>query len=267
MKSKKDLKHFFLFWKGRSKGMIYTRDIELDDFRYIFFPKGFEKYGYLGTHLWNEDGHYFNVLYPLVLALDYEAKPKWCPRWLLRFTHVFGNDRSIVRVRNWFWHNLHNKLTKGITFYDWKTKWNDYDLRISISAPKHLQDLADDIEHGVYSRGRQQELLAEIKELDPNANPIMGSVTRLEEELENMKKITEEDLLGLGFEKQDETAGSKNDWHYYTLDIGDICLITNDNEDAETNGWFVYIFDYSNVRFQDLQELTILVRLLKRNII
>jgi predicted nucleic acid-binding Zn-ribbon protein len=145
--------------------------------------------------LWNEDGHYFNVLYPLVLALDYEAKPKWCPRWFLRFTHVFGNDKSIVRVRNWFWHNLHKKLTKGMMFYDWKTKWSDYDLRISISAPKHLQDLADDIEHGVYSRGRQQELLAEIKKINPEANPIMGSVKRLEEELENLEKEKALDML------------------------------------------------------------------------
>ena len=48
-----NLKYAILFWKGRSKGMIYTRDIKLDDFRYIFFPKGFEKYGYLVTHLWN----------------------------------------------------------------------------------------------------------------------------------------------------------------------------------------------------------------------
>jgi hypothetical protein len=83
-----------------------------------------------------------------------------------------------------------------------------------------------------------------------------------------MKKITEEHLLKLGFEKQEETAessGSATDWHYYTLDIGDICLITNDNEEAETTGWFVYIFDYLNIKFQDLQEITILTRLLKRN--
>ena len=65
-----------LFWRGRKKGMIHTRNIELDDFRYIFFPKGFEKYGYLGTQIWDEDGDCFKALYPLVLALDYEAKPK-----------------------------------------------------------------------------------------------------------------------------------------------------------------------------------------------
>lgn len=182
-----DLKYTILFWKGRSKGMIYTRDIELDDFRYIFFPKGFEKYGYLGTHLWNEDGAYFKALYPLVLALDYEAKPKLCPRWFLRFLHVFGSDRSIVRVRNWTLQELLRKLTKGIMFTDWKTKWQDYDLRISISAPKHLQDLADDIENGFYDRGRQEELVADILKLDPKASIIWGSVSRLEKQLEELE--------------------------------------------------------------------------------
>ena len=166
-----DIKHFFLFWKGRKRGMVQTRDLKWDDLRYIFFPKGFEeKYGYLGTTIY-ETSSYFNALYPLVLAMDYESKPKWCPRWLLRFTEVFGNDRSIVRVRNWFWHNLHLKLTKGIVFYDWKTKWNDYDLRISIAGPKDLQDLADDIEHGFYKRGYRESLVQRLKQLDPTVNP------------------------------------------------------------------------------------------------
>ena len=185
------LKYSILFWKGRSKGMIFTRDIKLDDLRYIFFPKGFEeKYGYLGTSV-SEKSHYFNILSPLILAMDYEAKPKLCPRWFLRFLDVFGNDMSIVRVRNFTLYELHRKLTKGIRFIDWKTKWNDYDLRISISAPKHLQDLAEDIESGTYSRGRQQELLAEIKAIDPNANPIMGSVSRLEKKLEELERLHE----------------------------------------------------------------------------
>jgi hypothetical protein len=182
-----NLKYSILFWRGRSKGMIYTRNIELDDFRYIFFPKGFEKYGYLGTHLWHEDGVYFKALYPLVLALDYEAKPKWCPRWFLRFLHVFGMDKSIVRVRNRKLSNLLSKLTKGIGFNDWKTKWQDYDLRISISAPKYLQDLADDIEYGFYSRGRQNELVAEILAIDPNAPIIWGSVERFIKQLEKLE--------------------------------------------------------------------------------
>jgi len=65
-----------LFWKGRNKGMVYTRNLEWDDLRFIFFPKGFERYGYLGTQIWG-DGDYFKALYPLVLALDYKAKPKY----------------------------------------------------------------------------------------------------------------------------------------------------------------------------------------------
>ena len=189
-----NLKYSILFWKGRSKGMIHTHNIKLDDFRYIFFPKGFEKYGYLGTQLWNEDGVYFKALYPLVLALDYEAKPKLCPRWFLRFLHVFGMDRSIVRVRNRKLSDLLNNLTKGIGFIDWKTKWQDYDLRISISAPEHLQNLADDIESGFYSRGAQKELVEQILKLDPNAPIIWGSIERFNKQLEELEnKQNEQD--------------------------------------------------------------------------
>jgi hypothetical protein len=188
---KEKLKSFgqsLVFWRGRKKGMIHTRSIEWKDFRYIFFPKGFEeKYGYLGTAIW-EESSFFNYMYPLILAMDYEAKPKWCPRWFLRFTDVFGNDKSVVRVRNHKLSNLHRKLTKGIMFWDWKTKWSDYDLRISISGPKHLQDLADAIENKVYRNGREEELVSEIKKLDPNASIIWGSIERLEKQLEDLEK-------------------------------------------------------------------------------
>jgi hypothetical protein len=180
-----NLKYIFLFWKGRSTGMIYTRDITLSDFRYIFFPKDFsEKYGYLGSV--PDYKYYDQAMVALVLAMDYEAKPKWCPRWFLRFLDVFGNDRSIVRVRNWTLHNLFNKLTKGIRFVDYKTKWQGYDLRISISAPKYLQDLADDIEDGYYSRGKQKELVYFIKQADPEAQIIWGSISLLEKQLEEI---------------------------------------------------------------------------------
>jgi len=176
-----------LFWRGRKKGMIHTRNLMWSDLRYIFFPKDFaEKYGYLGTSVWNEESRYYKALLPLVLTLDYEAKPKWCPRWFLRFLHVFGNDRSIVRVRNRFWSNLSNKLTKGIMFVDWKTKWTDYDLRISVHAPSHIQDLAQAIEEHFYSEGRQKELAVQIKELDPDARIIWGSISRLEKQLEEL---------------------------------------------------------------------------------
>jgi hypothetical protein len=195
---KEKLKSFgqsLLFWRGRGKGMIHTRDLEWRDIRYIFFPKGFEeKYGYLGTAIW-EESSFFKYMYPLVLAMDYEAKPKWCPRWFLRFLHVFGDDKSVVRVRNRYLSDLHGKLTKNIQFWDWKTKWSDYDLRISISGPKHLQDLADAIETKVYQNGREEYLISEIKQILPTASIIRGSIERLEKQLEGLQQFykSEED--------------------------------------------------------------------------
>ena len=210
---KQKVKYFLaglLFWKGRSKGMIYTRDIDLDDIREVFFPNSFEeKYSYLGSVPYNEDSEVFKAMYPLILAMDYEAKPKWCPRWFLRFLHLFGNDKSIVRVRNFTLHNLFKKLTKGIMIWDYKTKWEWYDLRISISAPKHLQDLADAIEKDFYSRGRQEEIVDQIKKLDPKAKIMRGSVDLLvkqynelvskkSEQKKSLKKMMKEDEdLGL----------------------------------------------------------------------
>ena len=182
-------KSFFqsaLFWVGRKKGMIHTMTIGFKDIRAVFFPMNFaEKYRYLGTSVWGYS-IYYRALFPLVLALDYEAKPKWCPRWFLRFLHLFGSDNSIVRVRNRTLHNLENKLTKGIMFVDWKTKWSDYDLRISIHAPKHLQSLSDGIEYYFYKEGKQAELVEQIKAINPEASIIWGSVSRLEKQLGKM---------------------------------------------------------------------------------
>ena len=184
----KDFFRSLLFWTGRKKGMIHTMSIGFKDIRAVFFPKDFaERYRYLGTSVWNEDGIYYRALFPLVLALDYEAKPKWCPRWFLRFLHLFGSDNSVVRVRNRTLHNLEKKLTKGIMFYDWKTKWSDYDLRISIYGPEHLQELAHGIEDRFYSKGRQTELVEQIKAIDPEASIMWGSISRLEKELEELE--------------------------------------------------------------------------------
>jgi hypothetical protein len=184
----KDFFRSLLFWTGRKKGMIHTMSIGFKDIRAVFFPKDFaERYRYLGTSVWNEDTIYFRALFPLVLALDYEAKPKWCPRWFLRFLHLFGSDNSVVRVRNRTLHNLEKKLTKHIMFVDWKTKWSDYDLRISIYGPEHLQELAHGIEDRFYSKGRQTELVEQIKAIDPEASIMWGSISRLEKELEELE--------------------------------------------------------------------------------
>ena len=184
----KDFGQSLLFWRGRKKGIVHTRDVEWDDIRYIFFPKSFsEKYGYLGSV--PDDKYYDKAMVPLVLAMDYEAKPWWCPRWFLRFLDVFGNDKSIVRVRNWTLHNFHRKLTKGITFTDYKTKWSWYDLRISVAAPKYIQDLADAIESHYYRLGKKEDTIKQIKAIEPTFNKVMDLDDYMDylEELQNKK--------------------------------------------------------------------------------
>ena len=184
----KDFGQSLLFWKGRKKGIVHTRDVKWDDIRYIFFPKSFsEKYGYLGSV--PDDKYYNKAMVPLVLVMDYEAKPWWCPRWFLRFLDVFGNDKSIVRVRNRTLHNLHRKLTKGITFTDYKTKWSWYDLRISVAAPEYIQDLADAIEDHYYRAGKKVDTIKQIKAIEPTFNEVMDLDDYMDylEELQNKK--------------------------------------------------------------------------------
>ena len=135
----------------------FLNKITLKDIRVIFFPKNFyEKYSYLGSVPYRDEK---TMLHALVIAMDHEAKPKWCPRWFLRFLYLFGCDNSIVRVRNQFFCNLHRKLTKGIRVWDYKTKWADYDLRISVSAPEYLFDLSQAIELYTYQEGERKESL------------------------------------------------------------------------------------------------------------
>lgn len=190
---KERLVNFFkslLFWRGRKKGIIHTRNITLGDVRAVFFPRNFhEKYNYLGSIPWSKNP---SMVKSLVMAMDAEAKPAWCPRWFLRFLHLFGSDNSIVRVRNRFLHDLEVKLTRGMRMWDHKTKWSDYDLRISISAPKHLQDLAHAIERKTHYDGRKVELIEQIRKLEPGFNRIYMANQDLENYLGNLSNRDED---------------------------------------------------------------------------
>lgn len=168
--------------------------ITLDKLRAVFFPKSFyEKYGYLGAVPWREDGRIFKAMEPLVIFMDYKAKPKWCPRWFLRFLHIFGSDKSIVRVRNHRLHDLLRKLTKGITIYDYKTKWNHYDLRVSIAAPEDICDLEDAITIHFYDRGYRQELLDEIRAVEPDFKYEWWSTQKLQDYNDTLKPKEDEE--------------------------------------------------------------------------
>jgi len=69
--------------------------------------------------------------------VDSQAKPKWCPRWLLNLLHLFGNDNSIVRCRNSKISDLRNKLCKGIMIRDIKEKWGT--LRVYGSFTEEIE--------------------------------------------------------------------------------------------------------------------------------
>jgi hypothetical protein len=158
-----------LFWKGRKKGMIHTMDIEWNHIRAVFFPKNFyEKFQYLGVVPWKEEGDMFEAIEPLVIFMDYKAKPWWCPRWVLRFLHLFGSDNSIVRVRNRTLHNLSRKLTKGYLITDYKTKWTWYDLRIHIHGSDQMYNLVRAIEQRYFDYGRRLDLIEQLSKLTGN---------------------------------------------------------------------------------------------------
>jgi len=75
--------------------------------------------------------------------------------------------------------------------------------------------------------------------------------------------ITEADLLEFGFIKNFETAeqtGHNKDWYYYTLDIGDICLITSSSDELTKDGsWIVHLFDFESIAVTDKAKLRDLV--------
>ena len=79
--------------------------------------------------------------------------------------------------------------------------------------------------------------------------------------------MTEQVFIDLGFERNDvsmEQSGCDSDFYYYTLDIGDICFISNANDDAVESGWECSIFDSMTLRIVgagDLQELVKIVKL------
>jgi len=162
-KKKSDLD---LFISAKKKTRVKFSPVKWEDIKKVFFPKNFyEKYKYLGSVPWSEEGKIFKAMRPLVLLMDLKARPWWCPRWFLRFLHLFGSDNSIVRVRNFTLHNLEKKLTGGYMIWDYKTKWSEYDLRISIAGDEELMYLTDSIEEKFYRDGRKIhliEILAEI---------------------------------------------------------------------------------------------------------
>ena len=104
------------------------------------------KYAYLGIH-WNiffKDTDNYNILNKFIQDVDKIAKPWYAPRWFLNLLHLFGNDNSIIKVRNYGIHKFRNYLTKGIMITDIKTKYDT--IRIYGYFPQKINDLIDEVE-------------------------------------------------------------------------------------------------------------------------
>ena len=80
--------------------------------------------------------------------------------------------------------------------------------------------------------------------------------------------MKEQDLVDLGFERIDVSAEESGDeaFYYYTYDFTKhFSMISNDNDQAEKEGWLVEIFDYSDIRFHQKEDVKVLIDLINKN--
>jgi hypothetical protein len=80
--------------------------------------------------------------------------------------------------------------------------------------------------------------------------------------------MTEEIFKKLGFERTDvpiEESGNDEDFYYYTLDIGDICIMSSADYEAAEKGWEAFIFDSNTMNIKGEGDLEDLVRIIRNN--
>jgi CRISPR/Cas system CMR-associated protein Cmr3 (group 5 of RAMP superfamily) len=81
-------------------------------------------------------------------------------------------------------------------------------------------------------------------------------------------EMTEQDLIKLGFKKKYVTShesGYDKDWFYYTYDFTKyLSLVSNDNFDAETKGWYVEFLGGEGVKFTAFTELEQLINIIEK---
>ena len=78
--------------------------------------------------------------------------------------------------------------------------------------------------------------------------------------------MNKKQLKRLGFTENKiskEESGS-NKYSYFTLDIGDICLISSEFEEGKRLA-SVTLFDYNDVEFNSYKDLKSLIKLLNKN--
>jgi hypothetical protein len=82
------------------------------------------------------------------------------------------------------------------------------------------------------------------------------------------KVMTEEIFEKLGFERVDvsaEETGDQRGFYYYSIDIGDICIMSNSDDEAIEKGWEAFIFDSMTMKVKGSGDLEDLVRIIRNN--
>jgi hypothetical protein len=79
--------------------------------------------------------------------------------------------------------------------------------------------------------------------------------------------MTEEIFVDLDFIKEVVTAemSGDSDFYYYSLDIGDITIMSNSDDQAKENGWEAFIFDSMTLKIRGEGDLKDLVRIVRNN--
>ena len=133
---------------------VTFRNITYKDIWACFFPKDeWEYYMYLGyvSFLYRQGTKEYELIKNLVKFIEKEAKPFWCPRFVLRLLHLYGNDNSIVRCRSQRLSSWHRKLLGGIFITDMKTKWDSWDIRVYGSFTKEINNKIYETEEKIYT--------------------------------------------------------------------------------------------------------------------
>ena len=80
--------------------------------------------------------------------------------------------------------------------------------------------------------------------------------------------MTEQTFIDLGFQRNEvtpEESGYEYTFYYYTVDIGDICIMSNADDEAAKNGWEAMIFDSRTLSIKGAGDLEDLVQILRNN--
>lgn len=78
--------------------------------------------------------------------------------------------------------------------------------------------------------------------------------------------MKEEVFIELGFEKiivTAEQSGSPNDWYYYSLDIGNLSLLTSASDEIVDGSWYCYFVESDDFKMDNEDDLRDLVRILR----